>query len=368
MNSKRSKSYKAVIAGALQLTAGAVAIITYLSVFLFQSVVSFLFKTRTTPGPAQFLATDAICALFFYCAFRNFSFAGRCSKIQRRLNENRLQAPIPLSELADITRQPVDKVSMDIQIMIEKDYLAGPLQLDLFRQELVPGAVSPVKPPEPAFGDTFVYKEVTARSGFPFLVLLVVAASYILMFGFHEIADALYIAIVAGCAFFFSYKCTVPYKRVVQRAGMPRPPVKTGDKEADDALEAAIKQLEQMRGLSRGISNKKIDSGVQQLLTISQEIFDYVKSHPEKLRQTRQFMNYYLPTTIKLLDSYVQFSRHEVRGENVSQSLEKIESMIESIVQVFHKQLDNLYYDKAIDISTEIDVMKSMLEQEGIGG
>ena len=99
---------------------------------------------------------------------------------------------------------------------------------------------------------------------------------------------------------------------------------------------------------------------------VSFRIFAYICDHPQKVGQIRKFMNYYLPTTLKLLDSYDRMSRQDVKGENITQSMTEIERIMQTIVLAFEKQLDALFQDEAMDISTDITVLESMLTQEGI--
>ena len=93
-----------------------------------------------------------------------------------------------------------------------------------------------------------------------------------------------------------------------------------------------------------------------------------MKAHPEKLPQIRKFMSYYLPTTLKLLRSYDELSRQGVSGQNITGTMEKVEGMMDTIVLAFEKQLDSLFGDQAMDISTDITVLDNMMAREGLTG
>ena len=93
-----------------------------------------------------------------------------------------------------------------------------------------------------------------------------------------------------------------------------------------------------------------------------------MKDHPEKLPQIRKFMSYYLPTTLKLLRSYDELSRQGVSGQNITGTMEKVEGMMDTIVLAFEKQLDGLFGDQAMDISTDITVLDNMMAREGLTG
>ena len=79
-------------------------------------------------------------------------------------------------------------------------------------------------------------------------------------------------------------------------------------------------------------------------------------------------MNYYLPTLLKLLRSYDTLEDQGIRGDHISDAMERIERLLETITLSFEKQLDQLFQDEAMDISTDIKVMESMLAMEGLAG
>ena len=101
---------------------------------------------------------------------------------------------------------------------------------------------------------------------------------------------------------------------------------------------------------------------------MAQKIFDEVKRDPKKLPQIRKFMDYYLPTTLKLLNAYDRMSAAGVSGENIDATLAKVEGMMRNIVAAFEKQLDSLYGADALDISTDITVLETMMAREGLTG
>ena len=79
-------------------------------------------------------------------------------------------------------------------------------------------------------------------------------------------------------------------------------------------------------------------------------------------------MDYYLPTTLKLLNAYDRMDSTGVVGENISGTKEKVEDILGTIVTAFEKQLDGLFGADALDISTDISVLEAMLAREGLAG
>lgn len=146
------------------------------------------------------------------------------------------------------------------------------------------------------------------------------------------------------------------------------PPVKksSGNAEVDKVVEEGTDYLRRLRKADENIEDEEISDAIVRMEEISFRIFAYVCDHPQKVGQIRKFMNYYLPTTLKLLESYDRMSRQDVEGENITQSMEEIERIMHTIVLAFEKQLDALFQDEAMDISTDITVLEGMLAQEGI--
>ena len=128
-------------------------------------------------------------------------------------------------------------------------------------------------------------------------------------------------------------------------------------------LEEAIAE---MKRLNESIKDEKISRQIDRLEEISGKIFDCVKASPEKLPQIRKFMNYYLPTTLKLLNAYDRMGSQGVSGENISGTMERVENMMGTIVTAFERQLDGLFGDQALDISTDITVLENMMAREGL--
>ncbi len=142
----------------------------------------------------------------------------------------------------------------------------------------------------------------------------------------------------------------------------------TGNKEIDALIAERDRAVGEMHRLNDSIKDPTISAQIDHLESTTKKIIAQVVEHPEKLPQIRRFMNYYLPTTLKLLNAYDRMDVVGVDGENISGTKAKVEQMLGTIVQAFDKQLDALFGAEALDISTDIKVMEQMLAREGLGG
>lgn len=122
--------------------------------------------------------------------------------------------------------------------------------------------------------------------------------------------------------------------------------------------------LRDIRQANDRIADPVISAKIDRLEEIAGKIFRIVEEEPKKKDKAATFLNYYLPTTQKLLDSYAEFEAAGVSGTNVSQAKEKIEKTMDSIVAGFERQLDQLYQDDAMDIDSDIRVMETMLRRD----
>ena len=140
----------------------------------------------------------------------------------------------------------------------------------------------------------------------------------------------------------------------------------TGNAELDKMLKDGRMAIAEMKRLDDNIADPGISADIVRLEQISEKIFEEVKRDPKKLPKIRRFMDYYLPTTLKLLNSYDRMSAAGVSGENIDTTLAKVEGMMRTIVAAFEKQLDSLYGADALDISTDITVLETMMAREGL--
>lgn len=151
-----------------------------------------------------------------------------------------------------------------------------------------------------------------------------------------------------------------------EEAKKPAPEPSTGNAELDKVIKDGKLALGEMKRLDDNIADSGVSADIVRLSQVSEKIFQAVRDDPDKLPQIRQFMNYYLPTTLKLLNAYDRMSGAGVSGENIDGTKTKVEDMLKTIVKAFEKQLDALYGADALDISTDIQVMETLLAREGL--
>lgn len=204
-------------------------------------------------------------------------------------------------------------------------------------------------------------KKIVKKSAIPLYAVAVTWVLYALLFPLYRLPHFLLaIAATAVVGIVARLFC----KDVVEE--VPEEPVSTGNEELDNMLAEGKAAIEEMKALDIAIADEAISAQIVRLQILAQRIFDHVESHPEKLGDIRRFMNYYLPTTLKVLRAYDVLEDQEVEGENITSTMTRVERMMSTIIRAFEKQLDNLFSAEALDISTDMVVMEQMLAREGI--
>lgn len=206
-------------------------------------------------------------------------------------------------------------------------------------------------------------KTIVHKSAAPIYAAAATWLLYALLFPLYAVGQFL---LAAAASAVVALIARMFCRDVTETVEIPEEPVSTGNVELDKMIAEGDAAVKTMRTLNDSIQDEKISAQIDRLETVSRKIFDYVKDHPEKLPQIRKFMSYYLPTTLKLLRSYDELSRQGVSGQNITGTMEKVEGMMSSIVQAFEKQLDSLFGDEAMDISTDITVLENMMVREGL--
>ena len=142
----------------------------------------------------------------------------------------------------------------------------------------------------------------------------------------------------------------------------------TGDVTTDKLITDGRLKLKEIDVLCLKIRDARVLRDVEELKLYGAKIFNHLEEHPEKISTVRQFMDYYLPTTLNLVENYVNLKSHGAGGENIDGALKKIEEALDVVVVAFRKQFDNLFEAKAIDIIADVNVMERLLKAGGLVG
>ena len=163
-------------------------------------------------------------------------------------------------------------------------------------------------------------------------------------------------------------KCLVVSERPPEPTPAPAPkPEKQPEKQTDmPERDQYQKILDELRRVNDAIPDEEMTDKISRLEAVSAKIFEQARTDPDKLPQMRKFMDYYLPTSLKLLNTYAELDRQGIEGDNITESKRRIELTMDTLVKAFENQLDRLFASDALDVSTDIDVMQNMLRADGL--
>ncbi|MGL6220284.1 MAG: 5-bromo-4-chloroindolyl phosphate hydrolysis family protein [Lacrimispora sphenoides] len=182
---------------------------------------------------------------------------------------------------------------------------------------------------------------------------------YSLMFPLYRLWDYFIVLILS---FFLHLSASVISSRLTKKRYQG---IDTGDWNVNDVLLTALDNLEKMRQIQSTIQNEEIRKQVQSLEDDSRQIVGFIRNNPQKYSKASRFFQYYLPETVKLLHNYAEMEIQGQKAENRSTGLQNIADFLKQLVTVYHKIRDNIYEDKVLESSIDIEVMETMLRQDG---
>ena len=160
-----------------------------------------------------------------------------------------------------------------------------------------------------------------------------------------------------------------PQPEQAEKKPEPQPepePVEKLPPELQSVIYQGKRAIADIRRLNDEIPDERISAQIDLIERLTAQIFDCVRKNPKKLSQIRQFLNYYLPTTIKLMEQYVTLQNQSLKTENITEGMQKIEDLLDKVIIAFQRQLDALFEADVVDITADIRVMEQMMASEGL--
>ena len=140
----------------------------------------------------------------------------------------------------------------------------------------------------------------------------------------------------------------------------------TGVEEVDAILEKGRAMIREIRSENDLIPDEALSASLDELENKCAEVFRTVYDKPAKAPQIRKFMEYYLPTTLKMVKAYRTLDERSVNGAEAQAAKQRIQDALKVVLKACDKMLDNLYRDDMLDITTDIDVLEQMLKRDGL--
>ena len=205
-------------------------------------------------------------------------------------------------------------------------------------------------------------REVRKKSPIPIYGIAAVCLIYCLFFPLYRLIHFIILAVLAVAAYFVLSKVFPGTVEYVEE------PVSTGFPDHDALLEEGRVAVSEMKRLRDSIIDVAVKTKVNRLIELTEKIFEDLKDDPNDFKMIKRFANYFLPTTIKLLNAYDRMGEINVDGENINATKQRITDILDTTVTAYEKQYDALFANQALDIETDIIVLENMLKKEGLTG
>jgi len=151
--------------------------------------------------------------------------------------------------------------------------------------------------------------------------------------------------------------------------GVPEKPAQPPKRETDSPKRQETefeKIISEIRQLNVEILDEAVSAKIDRIEEVTGKIFKLVEEVPAKRDRIHSFMNYYLPSTLKLLHSYSMLERQGIDGENIAEAKGRIENILDKLAAGFEQQLDQLFREDALDISADVQVLETMMKRDGL--
>ena len=173
-------------------------------------------------------------------------------------------------------------------------------------------------------------------------------------------------------AIYQQYMETMKNAQSVQKTDKRTDSDKTAGEAADNGRE--LKELEALgrrymdivRKANDDIPDVEISNKLYRMEMIIGKIFEHVKKYPQKADRLSQFQDYYMPMTIKLVETYRDLDGQPIEGENIKKVKQEIEGTLDTINEAYEKLYDSMYQETVMDVSSDISVLRTLLAREGL--
>ena len=133
-----------------------------------------------------------------------------------------------------------------------------------------------------------------------------------------------------------------------------------------EIIDSANKDLIAINLVKNKIENKNFIDHIEDLENSSKDILKVIENHPESSLGLNKFSEYYLPTSVKLINAYYEFEQITSKNSKIIKSMEQIDETIVDLTNAFDRlQLDFLC-DSTMEIKADIDTINLLLNQEGL--
>ncbi len=155
-------------------------------------------------------------------------------------------------------------------------------------------------------------------------------------------------------------------RQEAEERARPKPQPTPENAQLQEVLDRGNAFIREIRRCNDAIPGEVVSNKISRMETIVQRIFQRAQAHPEILPDLKKLMDYYLPMTVKLLNAYADMDAQPIQGQTIENSKREIEQTLDTLNLAYEKLLDSVFEDTALDVSSDISVLQTLLAQEGL--
>lgn len=201
------------------------------------------------------------------------------------------------------------------------------------------------------------------RSPYPFYGVGIFCLIYVFVFDLYRITDY-FIMAGLGIAVYAVLRSLVFHDSAIEKVRNPNPVENTLT--LAEMEKEATTQMQALNELNQEIADEKMSQDLNEIVSTIKQIFKYLREHPEDTSSIRKLLAYYLPALIELLETYAHYETLSESKGKVKDTASEIEGAVEMMKQAIHHKYEELYQNQMIDANAEIEVLKTMLHQDGL--
>lgn len=207
------------------------------------------------------------------------------------------------------------------------------------------------------------YRKVERKTGLAFIAISLLWLIAAFVFPMYRIIDFIILAVLSLITFVVVDRFA---PKRIEEVEITDEPMITGIPTADEMLRVGSLFMDELKESAEQIKERSIKDKIETIIDLFTKILAQIKNDPRDATTIKQFMNFYLPTISKLLKYYLTFEKQGIKGENIATSMSKIEELLDNAILAFKKALDGMFADEAMDITTDIVSMETMLASRGL--
>lgn len=146
-----------------------------------------------------------------------------------------------------------------------------------------------------------------------------------------------------------------------------KPDVVAQESELRNTLTEGRRKLAEIRRFEKAMDKVTVANAVSEIATVTEKILTSIEEDASQIKQARQFLTYYLDSTIKILGLYVDLGSQDLADDGIQKSLARVEALVLTLKETFEKQLARLLSNDVLDLDTEISLLEQTIKMEGLG-